>query len=102
MLGNVCNIIIKLIFMDLQNNTVRSYNCSFSIRNPTEMYLNSYILNTRNKTNNFKMHMKKITFSRGSTRKAPPPAASVTIAIYLGFTVQNVESHELLVMRILS
>ncbi len=43
-----------------------------------------------------------LTFSNGRTTKAPPPAASVMMATYLGFTEQNVASHELFVIRILS
>ena len=42
------------------------------------------------------------TLSRGRTRNAPPPADSVMIARNFGFTVQNVESQALLVMRIFS
>ena len=44
----------------------------------------------------------KLTFSSGITRNAPPPAASVIMATYLGFTLQNVESQEDFVILILS
>ena len=44
----------------------------------------------------------KLTFSNGITRNAPPPAASVIMATYLGFTLQNVESQEDFVILILS
>jgi hypothetical protein len=42
------------------------------------------------------------TLSRDNTRNAPPPAASVIIAKYLGFTVQKVESQALFVILMLS
>jgi len=42
------------------------------------------------------------TLSSCKTRNAPPPAASVIIARYFGLTEQNVASHELFVIRILS
>jgi len=43
-----------------------------------------------------------LTFSSGRTRNEPPPAASVMIATNFGLTAQYVDSHELLVMRMLS
>jgi hypothetical protein len=42
------------------------------------------------------------TLSSGKTRNAPPPADSVIIATNFGLTEQNVESHALFVIRILS
>lgn len=44
----------------------------------------------------------KLTFERGKTIKAPPPADSTIQARNFGFTVQNVESHEDFDTRILS
>ena len=42
------------------------------------------------------------TLFNGTTKKAPPPAASITMAKNLGLTAQNDESHEFLVIRMLS
>ena len=42
------------------------------------------------------------TLVRGMTRKAPPPPDSAITAINLGFTQQNVESHEARVILMLS
>lgn len=44
----------------------------------------------------------ELTFERGKTINAPPPADSTIQATNFGFTVQNVESHEDLDTRILS
>lgn len=62
----------------------------------------SYIHNIFKKKNLFNASIKKLTLLWGRTMKAPPPADSTMMARNLGFTAQNVESHELLDTLMLS
>ena len=44
----------------------------------------------------------QLTCFNGNTRKAPPPAASITMATNFEFTAQKLPSHEFFDIRILS
>lgn len=60
-----------------------------------------YLENINRNYRNIHLYL-KLTFCKGITKNAPPPAASITMARNLGLTAQKLESHELFVIFMLS